>query len=224
MNRIYLPSTSASDWQQLLADPDLHWKRGFSARTLAHCWQEAGDAGWPGSVAQALHEAKLQLELLLALPEYQVPLPGGARSSQTDLFALARDRQSGKLTAIAIEGKVSETFGPLVGEWRGGGESGKQRRLRYLCDLLELTDDEALNVVRYQLIHRTASAVIEAKRFDAARAMMIVHSFGTDSAGYDDYAAWARLLGAEPAAGTVSPARAAGSRELWLGWVSGEAR
>jgi len=41
MAPIFVPSTGPADWQQLLAEPDKHWARGYSARTLAHCWEDA---------------------------------------------------------------------------------------------------------------------------------------------------------------------------------------
>ncbi len=40
--------------------------------------------------------------------------------------------------------------------------------------------DELDPGVRYQLLHRTASVVIEAKRFHATTAVMIVHSFSPE--------------------------------------------
>lgn len=49
-----------------------------------------------------------------AFPEHQVPLLGGSRPSQTDLFVVAQS--PGELVSIAVEGKVREPFGPLG--WR----------------------------------------------------------------------------------------------------------
>jgi len=43
------------------------------------------------------------LDLLLAIPEFQVPLPGGGRAPQTDVLALAHGPEG--LVAIAVEGK-----------------------------------------------------------------------------------------------------------------------
>ena len=88
--KIYLPTTGSHDWQWLLANPGLHWKHGASAMALADAWEDA--EAWPESVAAALatDTELLGLELLLAIPEYQVPLPGGSTASQTDLFVLGR--------------------------------------------------------------------------------------------------------------------------------------
>jgi hypothetical protein len=39
-----------------IEDPVKHWKAGYSARTLAHCW-EAAD-GFPSEIAQALSQSR----------------------------------------------------------------------------------------------------------------------------------------------------------------------
>ena len=115
---------------------------------------------------------------MLAIPEYQVDLPGGKRPSQNDLFVLARAKDE-QLVAIMIEGKVAEPFGPTLEGWLKGGSKGKQTRLKFLCDMLGLSNEPPSHV-RYQLLHRTASAIIESKRFNAKYAMMIVHSFSPE--------------------------------------------
>jgi hypothetical protein len=38
MPRIFVPSNGPGDWRVLLAEPEKHWARRYSARTLAHCW------------------------------------------------------------------------------------------------------------------------------------------------------------------------------------------
>lgn len=79
--RIYIPSQSFEDWKRLLAQPDLHWKAGYSAMTLAWSWEAA--QGFPPEVVVALATANdppLQdLSMLIAIPELQVALPGGER-------------------------------------------------------------------------------------------------------------------------------------------------
>jgi hypothetical protein len=111
---------------------------------------------------------------LLALPEHKVPLLGGNRDSQNDVFALIR--YGGATCAATIEGKVNEPFGPTVGEWLTAPSDGKLVRMRHICDVLGLAETPPAHI-RYQLLHRTASAVIEAKRFKTDEAAMIVHSF-----------------------------------------------
>jgi hypothetical protein len=48
--------------------------------------------------------------------------------------------------------------------------------------------------VRYQLLHRTASAVIEAERFGARHAVMLVHSFTEENLWFDDFAEFASVF------------------------------
>src|SRR3954468_14676426 len=161
MPPIYIPSSGAHDWQWMLAKPGLQWKHGASAMALADAWENA--QRWPPEVAAALDDSELcGLEPLLALPEHQVPLPGGVAASQNDLFVLAR-RAAGGVVALAVEGKVEEPFGDhTVTEWRSTATPGREKRLRYLLGVLGLADDERTGTLRYQLLHRTASAIIEA--------------------------------------------------------------
>ena len=125
MPLIYLPSKGPHEWQALLAEPERQWKPGFSASTLAHCWTDAD--GFPAEVRTALsdHPALADAEPLLILPEWQVPLPGGARFSQNDIWILAK--AGGGLVSIAIEGKVGEPFGPTLADWKADASSGKER-------------------------------------------------------------------------------------------------
>ena len=108
MSKIYIPTTKPEDWQSLLADPEKHWRQGYSARALAYCWQEANN--FPTCVTRTFKKSDISLfqniEILLAFPEHKVPLRGGSRSSQNDLFVLAKSND--QLISITVEGKVSE--------------------------------------------------------------------------------------------------------------------
>ena len=39
--KIYIPSSGLGDWKALLADPEKHWARVYSARSLAHAWEDS---------------------------------------------------------------------------------------------------------------------------------------------------------------------------------------
>lgn len=218
MTRIYVPASSADQWAQFLADPVKHWRQGYSARALAYSWQEA--AGFPAEVASVLASQFAAVELLLALPEHKVPLPGGSRSSQNDIWVLARSE--GKLISIAVEGKVSEPFGPTVQEWETESSSGKSERLMYLLALLGLSSIP--DTTRYQLLHRTASAIIEAQRFNAAHAVMLVHSFSQSGEWFQDYAAFVSLMGGNATENSMVPVGSRSGVSLHLAWVRGNAR
>jgi len=217
----YFPGTGPDSWRALLADPLKHWKTGRSARSLAHCWETA--SGFPSEVAEVLDESTYEhltdLVFVAGFPEHQVPLPGGRRPSQTDVFVLARGSQG--LVAIAVEGKVDEPFGPTVEEWLGSDPSqGKLQRLAYLLDLLGLAHSTALGL-RYQLLHRTASAVIEAESFDASTALMLVHTWAQNDEGYADYRDFAMAIGGNPEINSVTVTNVPA---LHVGWVRGDPR
>jgi hypothetical protein len=219
MKRIYSPTSSPEDWRKLLASPEKHWKPGYSAWELAHCWEAA--RGFPASFqtmfASFEHPALQKPELLFAIPEYRVGMPGGGHASQNDLFVLAK-AGDGNLLSITVEGKVNESFGPTVKAWFKNPSFGKQKRLTFLLANLGLTD-KFLDNIRYQMFHRTVSAMIEAKRFNAPYAMMIVHSFSPDETGFDNYQAFLGLFGKSVQMGHLVELPVSGSIRLFSGWV-----
>ncbi|MBA3927988.1 MAG: hypothetical protein C0521_00215 [Xanthomonas sp.] len=216
MSKIYVPASNAEQWAQFLAEPVKHWRQGYSARTLAYCWQEAN--GFPAEVATVLASCFPAAELLLALPEHQVMLPGGSRPSQNDIWALARSR--GQLVSIAVEGKVSEPFGPTIQEWQTEPSPGKTARLSFLLSLLGLSS--VPDNVRYQLLHRTASAIIEAQRFNASHALMLVHSFSRSNEWFQDYVAFVGLMGGVATSNSMVSVGNRSGVELHFAWVSGD--
>ena len=116
---------------------------------------------------------------------------------------------------------MAEPFGPTVGEWLAEGSRGKDKRLTFLCDLLGL-QQPVPGSIRYQLLHRTASAIIEARRFCAPHAIMLVHSFSQIHEWFADYAAFARLLGVEVEVNRLVAIGERGGVELHLCWVCGD--
>jgi hypothetical protein len=220
MPRILSFTSGPNDWQALLADPIKHWKTGYSARTLAHCW-EAAD-GFPPEISQALRETTepllASLAPLLAVPEFKVPLPGGARASQNDLFVLGRS-SSGPVS-IMVEGKVKESFGPTLDEWRYEASSGKKERLDFLLHTLSLGAMPA-GTTRYQLLHRAASAIITGEQYHAAAAILLVHSFSEELVGRTDYQEFTRLFSVEAELGSVQHLTSASTVPLFGLWVVG---
>lgn len=221
MARILHFSSGPSDWQALLAQPEKQWKTGHSARTLAHCW-EAAD-GFPPEVTRALGGVSDPLldglTPILAVPEFKVPLPGGQRPSQNDIFVLARSRCGP--VSIMVEGKVNESFGPVLDEWRIEASPGKDERLAFLLRTLGLTGAPD-GAIRYQLLHRAASAVLEGERYRAVAALMLVHSFSEQNTGWSDYEAFARLFDVRATIGL--PQRLSGKTTipLYAVWVRGD--
>jgi len=221
MKRIYIPSSSPLDWKPLLSQPERHWKAGFSAMTLARSWEAAGD-DLPGEIATIVHATPhpvfAEARLLVAIPDYCVPLSSVTRATQTDLFALVRGR--GGLGVLAVEGKVDEEPGPTV---RGKRQDGAGDRVADLHDLLGLSAGDIAGL-RHQLVYRAAAAVLLANEFCATAAAMIVHSFSPTSVGYSDFEVLVRAMGGQPSQqGLVNVGERSGVA-LHLGWVPGEQR
>jgi len=218
MTKILIPSTSADDWKQFLADPEKQWKSGYSARSLAYCWVQAGEM--PPEIILVLGQvASLKnLKTIFAIPEHKVPLPGGSRASQNDVWVIGES--SSGLVSIAVEGKVSETFGPTVGEWYENKTPGKEKRLKFLCQELGLEYPPALKV-HYQLLHRTVSAIIEAKRFRTSEAVMVVHSFSKTNEWIEDYQYFLSLFGLHAEINQAVTTKIGNRINLSFAWVHG---
>ena len=220
MGRILTFTSGPYDWKDLLADPGKQWKRGYSARTLAHCW-EASD-GFPPEVAQpfAMNNEHLLAELtpILAVPEFKVCLPGGVRASQNDIFVLAQS-VAGPVV-VMVEGKVNESFGPTVEAWRKDASAGKKARLEFLSRTLGLESSPS-GLVRYQLLHRAASAIIVGEQYRAAAAVLAIHSFSPKKAGWRDYQVFTRLFGLEAQMGEIQRIGSATRIPFFGVWVAG---
>lgn len=221
IRRILKFTKGPADWQAFLSDPTKHWVRGYSARTLAHSWEAAN--GFPPEVAATLGASMeplmKDLSPVLAVPEFKVPLPGGDRASQNDIFVLATS--SAGPVAIMVEGKVNESFGPTLGDWRAQDSPGKKTRLKFLCRTIGLKDAPDENI-RYQLLHRSASAIIEGERFHAVAAVMLVHSFSERRTGLQDYKAFLRLYGVAAEVGQLQMVTDRTAIPLFAAWVPGD--
>lgn len=210
---ILIPTTGADDWQRFLADPEKQWRRGYSAMAAALSWESAD--GLPAELAAVIGEDP---ELLLAIPEHKVWLPGGGRASQCDVFALVKS--GGDLIAVAVEAKVKEPFGPTIGEWMRDASPGKLERISAICHVLGLSERPP-DHLRYQLFHRTAAAVYEARRFNAGRAAMIVQSFSQEHLWFDDFRAFAQQFGMLEDLGEMLDCRLPCGMRLSLAWAVG---
>jgi hypothetical protein len=91
MSSIYVPTAGSQSWQALLADPERQWKKGYSARAVAHCWEAA--QGLPPEVGALFGD---DAELLIAIPEHKVSLRDAGRDSQTDVFALVKSKSQSR--------------------------------------------------------------------------------------------------------------------------------
>jgi hypothetical protein len=221
----YKRLATVDDWRGLAGDDK--WKPSRSAYELAHCWHQS--AGLPAHIASAIntssHEALLGLVVDLCLVEKPVFLDTRIAPSMTDLMAYGRNAK-GDAIVIAVEGKADEPFASRVWAWVRGDERNptmtttpRQTRLRRL-DFLSKHLARAVSpdsTLRYQLLHRTVSAVLEAQLHGAVAALVLVHAFGPDApenlADFSDFLT--ELGGAPVPKGTVAgPYQLGAQRDL----------
>jgi len=216
ISRTHVPVVTPEKIFPDLGKGELYWRKGYSAFEHAHSW--ALGNGIPKPVRRITNQGPewSKATLVNAFFERDVQLTTPGRPSQTDLIVIA-DLGS-ELGVIAVEGKVEEPFGELVSEWRNS--EGKSRRFKGLCNTFEL-DSESVESFRYQLFHRTASAIYEAQRWHAAHAIMLVHSFSAKHTSFPDFAAFADLIRMPVAEiNSLSCKRVFEGVSLRLGWVA----
>lgn len=221
MKRIFVPTETGTDWQRLLGKPKLHWKRGRSAMSAAACWEES-QPKLPTEIIHVLDGSKDQrfynLELLVAIPEWEVELPGGDTASQTDILAITRNELG--LVILGVEAKVDETFGPTLFEKKTGASEGQLRRIAYLEQELGRTVPFEGHI-RYQLLHRTVSTLLTARAFHAPVAVMLVHSFSMVSKWREDFEAFCQELRCTTLSQDLSEVPNINGPNLILGWCKG---
>lgn len=187
------PVTEPTDIIPFLGKGEAHWRKGYSAYELAHSWVNAG--GIPDSVRAVLDQAAeyRDARLIEGCFEWETQLRSKGRPSQTDLLAFIKSPSG--YAVLGVEGKVNETLGPLVDEWMAKPTPGKHERLNVLCSTLGLEPD-AVGHLRYQLLHRTCAAIYEAKAYAVNRTAMLMHSFSTAHAWFDDLRVFSEAPGA----------------------------
>jgi len=195
--------------------------------SIAYSWEAA--EGVPAEIYKLFTESSDprfgKLSLLMAIPEYKVPLEGGLRPSQNDVFALLACKEN--LIAITVEGKGREDFDETLEKWKERTSSrGYEMRLSQIVQNIGL-DKNIPGSIRYQLLHRTASAVLEAKQFHAKYAAMIVQSFekSDDLNHFSDYASFVSLYGKKASKGKLIKLKEnIDGVSLFSGWVQSEVK
>lgn len=218
MKRIFLRSNGPEAWRQFLRSPEKQWKTGFSAKSMAYAWEAT--EGFPGEIENIFEGTLFEgIEPLFIIPEYPVPLPGGNQPSVNDVFVFAKTET--ELVCIMVEGKVSESFGETIEKWGPDLSQGHRERFDYILNLLGLGNDVPLTL-RYQLFHRTASAVVEAVNLKVTKAMMLVHSFSQEHEHFGDYKEFLNLFSVEAELGQLYFLGNFLGVDLYSGWVVGD--
>jgi len=175
------------------------WRDQASAKELARAWTRGGCPGMPAELRSLFESNALTrgLTIATAYAEHVTSLPVGPdrEGRNHDLLALGMAGQ--RKVVVGIEAKAAEQLGPEVGAYRLAAEAKN-------CALVpddngvvvdarrslipERIDDcarrifgakvpNALETVRYQLVHAVAATILEAERRGADLAVFVVHQF-----------------------------------------------
>jgi hypothetical protein len=228
MSRLLTHTRGLSSWRERLASPDRQWKRGFSAFETAVAWESASASasGLPPPLETLLRKSGFgEPVLLLAVAEHKVDLPGGNAASQSDVWAIINTKAG--LLSLTVEAKAREVFGDeILGKWLEAGKtelSIENRKVRWNHIRANLPVADSFHEVRYQILHRCAASVIEAKRLGCPNAAFVVQAFGkpdTDDLdvnflAFEVFCAAVRLPAARGSLSTTS----VDGISLSIGWI-----
>jgi uncharacterized protein DUF6946 len=200
MSRLDTATPGIGNWRERLANPDRQWKRCFSAFETAVSWElaSASNSGLAEPVARLFQENNYgDPVLIFAVAEHKVDLPGSnVAPSQSDVWAVVKT--SAGMLSLTVEAKAKEPFGDEILErWlvAGGSEQSViNRKTRWDYIRQHLPKSESFSRVRYQMLHRCAASVIEAKRLGFQHAAFVVQAFDTPDSSFQYYALFCEAL------------------------------
>jgi hypothetical protein len=209
------PIAAATDLLRYLpVDKRHHYRDGYSMAETAKAWVEA--CGRVPSTVVALVGTDV---LDVAYFEYPTKVWGGG-ISMTDVMALVPNG------AVAVEGKARETFGEYVWQWLSKEKrkdkpspSHRMRQIERYAEAFRLKPNQLFEI-RYQLLHRTLSAALAARKHRLERAWMVVQSFArldcdNHMGNRSDFDRYRSAVGDSPVIAGV---------EVRLGWVDDQDR
>ena len=226
LSNYFQPLKSPDEWRKRLSDPIKHWVDGKSAKELVKLWTQADDI--PASVKDLFPNS--DIKPIFIFPEYQVQMPGKGGNSQNDLYIYASTTSDNWV--IIVEAKENEPFDETVDKWydkkrkKNGGVNASYRltEIQIILEIKEIDNPPYSRIgnLRTQLFHRTASAVIEAKRVGAKKALVLIQSFGNKTDNYLDFVNFLSLFTTGEA---VEKSKLIGpikldSVELHFAWIS----
>lgn len=179
-------------------------------------------SGFPKEIEALLTSAYGTPTLLLGIAEHKVSLPGGNAASQSDVWGLVQTPSG--IVSLTIEAKAKESFGnESVRKWLARGKSdraraNRQERWKAIQESLPAAVDGEYVDVAYQLLHRCASAVIEAKRFHLTHAACIVQAFETPKKRFKEFSDFCKVIGITVPRDGIATTIADGV-ELAIGWA-----
>jgi hypothetical protein len=186
-------------------------------------WEFASNStsGLPVPIETLIRESNYGLPtLIFAVAEHKVDLPGGTAASQTDVWAVVQTPVG--MLSLTVEAKAKESFGnETLKKWLVAGATERSinnRKMRWDYVRSHLPKSDSFLHIRYQLLHRCAASVIEARRLRFQHAAFIVQAFDTPAHGFQDYAAFCQSLGIGAARGSMATVPV-DEVSLSIGWV-----
>jgi hypothetical protein len=227
MSRLCIATRGIGSWRERLASPDTQWQRRYSAFETAVSWECASSSasGLPEPIVELFRETiYAEARVIIAIAEHKVPLPGGRAESQCDVWAALATKSGG--LSLSVEAKAKEPFGQnnlSLANWLIAGDSEqslKNRRLRWdhIRKYLPTPRAGGYSEVAYQLLHRCASAVIEAKRIGTPNAAFIVQAFESPQESFQAFARMCDAIGIKAERGRMQMTDADFGR-LGIGWA-----
>jgi hypothetical protein len=189
------------------------------------CHGKVYPAGLPEPIAELFRKSVFgEVALLLAIAEHKVPLVGGQADSQCDVWALLKTASDA--ISLSVEAKANEPFGEgnkSLEDWLVAGESERSRRNRqerweHINENLPPVGHDTYKKVPYQLLHRCAAAVIEARRFRVPNAALVVQSFNAPDESFEAFSRLCQAVSVNAVRGHMQVVTA-GEIRLGVGWA-----
>jgi hypothetical protein len=227
MNRLCVETRGIGNWRERLAKPENQWRRRYSAFETAVSWETASGHPWglPEPIRELFRESIFgEATLVLAIAEHKVPLDGGRADSQCDVWALLDTPTGG--VSLSVEAKANETFGQgneSLRDWLVAGESeqslrNREDRWKHIAEHLPNAAATAYSLVPYQVLHRCAAAVIEARRFRMPNAAFIVQSFAAPPESFEAFSEFCQAINLKAERSKMCITKV-GEIQLGIGWA-----
>ncbi len=227
MSRLCVETRGVGNWRDRLASPDSQWRRFYSAFETAVSWEHASSSstGLPEPIVELCRETIYsEPTLVLAIAEHKVPLPGGRADSQCDVWALLNTKSGG--VSLSVEAKANEPFGQnneplakwLIAEDSKRSHKNRQVRWDHIKEHLPSSGTDGYSQVAYQLLHRCAAAVIEARRIRLPNAAFIVQAFKSPPESFEAFTRMCQAMGIKAERGRMQFTVVEDVR-LGIGWA-----
>lgn len=227
MSRLHISTRGIGSWRERLASPDRHWRRERSAFETAVSWEWAALRRRPSQLPEPIERLFLaggfgDPTLLIAVAEHQVELAGRGNDSHCDVWGLVGTTVG--TVSLSVEAKAQERFGNetlqefLTGGTSPGSPANRQARWTDIEGHLPTPATGDYLNIRYQLLHRCATAVIEARRLRLRHAAFVVQAFGSPPERADEFTAFCAVMGITPRPQTLTPVNVNDVR-LDVGWA-----